>query len=96
MNWIEKELENNPPVYIGEYNKYLFQIKKFPKNYPHKGFFVIIDDLKTENSLNSLWIKIYFEKLEDIQRWCNLYAIYNKEIRITKETRKKWVNPIKK
>jgi len=96
MNWTEQELKNNPPIYIGQKNDFLFQIKKFPKNMPNEGYFVIIEDLKTNISLNSLWVNIYFKELSKIENWCLLYATYNKDIRIKKEARKNWLKQWKK
>jgi len=96
MNWTEEEVKNNPPIYLGEKNNFLFQIKRFPKNYPNQGYFVIIEDLKTNISLNSLWVNIYFKELSKIENWCLLYATYNKDIRIKKEARKNWLKQWKK
>ena len=64
----------------GRKNNYVFKIRDYTEGwgYKHKGWYVFIEDKKTDKSYNSLHDNIYFLEIEDAKKWCEDYADNNK------------------
>lgn len=70
----------------GRKNNYKFKVKD-----GNNCWYVMVEDTKTSQSFNSLWVDVYFDNPESAKKWCKDYAIKNKNNRITKQVRSKFI-----
>jgi len=93
MKWYKKSkgVWNLGSKYTGRKNNFSFEIIESNKD----GYYIMIEDKKTDNTLNSLWKKIRFQKLDKAKEFCEKFAKDFNKKRITEEVRTEWLNCFK-
>lgn len=87
MKWYKNKIESFDRAKAGVHGKrnhYLFNIKAHTIGWEkkHVGWYVLIEDLKSNNKKNSLWDRKYWKEMEDAKKWCEEYADKNENNRI--------------
>ena len=87
MKWYKNKIESfdrDKAGVHGKRNHYLFNIKAHTIGWEkkHVGWYVLIEDLKSNNKKNSLWDRKYWKEMEDAKKWCEEYADKNENNRI--------------
>ena len=87
MKWYDnkkEEFSRKKRGIHGRKNNYKFNIKEHTKGfeYKHLGWYILVEDIKTNNNYNSLWDNLWFEDIENAKKWCKEYAEENKKDRI--------------
>lgn len=77
--------------YTGRKNNFNFEIIESDKD----GYYIMMEDKKTDNNLNSLWKKIRFTKLDKAKEFCEKFAKDFNKKRITEEVRTEWLHCFK-
>jgi len=90
MKWYKKSKGNwvLGSKYTGRKNNFNFEIIESDKD----GYYIMVEDKKTDNTINSLWKKIRFQKLEKAKEFCEKFAEDFNKKRITDEVRAKWLH----
>jgi hypothetical protein len=93
MKWYKKSKGNwtSGSKYTGRKNNFSFEIVESDKD----GYYIMIEDKKTDNTINSLWKKIRFQKLDKSKEFCEKFAKDFSEKRITDEIRTEWLHCFK-
>lgn len=80
MKWNNKKHERFSTRlngYKGRKNGLSFEISDYTEGWSkdHKGWYVLVCDVKTDNRFNSLWIGLWWKELEEAQKWCESYTV---------------------
>ena len=90
MKWYKnksREYSLRHPGYKARKNNYKFKVRD-----GRDCWYVMIDDVKTDQTINSLWIDERFRGSEEAKKWCENYAKENKGDRITEQKREEIIS----
>ena len=61
---------------IGKKNNIEFRIDDYTEGFSRKskGWYVVLTNLKTNESYNTLWGGVYFEDIEKAKEWCEKHT----------------------